>query len=123
MAAMSPYLRQALLKAVLMNQAYVSPTTVYATLFSNDPTQPGATELGITRKPVTFTFSGTSQVINNSACQFDNLTGGQIIAYVAIMDSLTVGNVLIYGGLATPQVTQPGDSFVVGSLNIIVGLI
>lgn len=38
MAALSNYLRNALLNAVLRNSSYSSPATVYLALYTSDPT-------------------------------------------------------------------------------------
>lgn len=115
MAGISPYLRNALLNAVLRNAPYTSPTSVYMGLWTGDPTASGV-EIPVTRKVVTFTLSGSYET-NNSPVSFPNMPATQV-AYIGIHDALTAGNLLFFGSLATPTPTAAGDTFYVGNLNL-----
>ena len=57
MSAISNYLENALLNATLRNTTYTSPATVYAALFTTDPTDDGSgtecTGSGYARKAIT----------------------------------------------------------------------
>lgn len=115
MASITPYLRNALLNAVLRNQSFVSPTTVYMSLWTGDPLA-GGTEIGIARKATTFTLQGQYET-NNAPVTFQNMPQA-VVAYLGFNDALTAGNLLIFGALDTPTPTQAGDTFQVGNLNL-----
>ena len=79
MAALSNYLENALINATLRNTAYSSPATVYAALFTSDPTDAGSgTEVSggsYARKAITFGAPSNGASTNSGAVEFDQATG------------------------------------------------
>ena len=117
MSAISNYLENALINATLRNTTYTSPTTVYAALFTSDPTDAGSgTEVSggsYARKAITFAAPSDGVTTNSAAaCEFDQATGSWgTITHFAIFDALTTGNMLYYGALTTSKTIASGDVF------------
>jgi len=117
MAAMSNYLENALINATLRNTTYTSPATVYAALFTSDPTDAGSgTEVtggSYTRKAITFAAPSNGVATNSAAAvEFDQATGNWgTITHFGIYDASTSGNLLYHGALATSKTIQTGDVF------------
>ena len=117
MSAISNYLENALLNATLRNTTYTSPATVYAALFTSDPTDAGSgTECsgpGYTRKAITFAAPSNGVTTNSAAAvEFDQATGSWgTITHFAIFDALTTGNMLYHGALTTSKTIGDGDVF------------
>lgn len=124
--AISTYLEDALLNAVLRGVAYTSPTTVYMALFTTIPTDanigtepPGSA--GYARQAVTFDVPAGGSVQNLSTVTFGPATvsWGQV-RWVGIYDAATAGNLLFWGSLASPKDIGVGQSlvFAAGEVNI-----
>jgi hypothetical protein len=117
MAAMSNYLENALINATLRNTSYTSPATVYAALFTSDPTDAGSgTEVtggSYTRKAITFAAPSNGVATNSaSAVEFDQATADWgTVTHFGIYDASTSGNLLYHGALATSKTIQNGDVF------------
>jgi hypothetical protein len=117
MSAISNYLENALLNATLRNTTYTSPATVYAGLFTTDPTDAGTgSEVSggsYARKAITFAAPSNGVTTNSAAaCEFDQATGSWgTITHFAIFDALTTGNMLYYGALTTSKTIASGDVF------------
>jgi len=117
MSAISNYLENALLNATLRNTTYTSPATVYAALFTTDPTDAGTgtecTGSGYARKAITFAAPSNGVTTNSAAaCEFDQATGAWgTITHFAIFDALTTGNMLYYGALTASKTIASGDVF------------
>jgi len=117
MFAISNYLENALINATLRNTTYTSPTTVYAGLFTSDPTDAGSgTEVSggsYARKAITFAAPSNGVTTNSAAaCEFDQATGSWgTITHFGIFDSLTSGNLLYHGALTTSKTISSGDVF------------
>jgi hypothetical protein len=117
MSAISNYLENALINATLRNTTYTSPTTVYAGLFTSDPTDAGSgTEVSggsYARKAITFAAPSNGVTTNSAAaCEFDQATGSWgTITHFGIFDSLTSGNLLYHGALTTSKTISSGDVF------------
>ena len=117
MSAISNYLENALINATLRNTTYTSPTTVYAGLFTTDPTDAGSgsevSGSGYTRKAITFAAPSNGVTTNSAAAvEFDQATGSWgTITHFAIFDALTTGNMLYYGALTTSKTIASGDVF------------
>jgi hypothetical protein len=117
MSAISNYLENALINATLRNTTYTSPTTVYAGLFTSDPTDAGSgTEVSggsYARKAITFAAPSNGVTTNSAAaCEFDQATGSWgTITHFGIFDALTSGNLLYYGELTTSKTIASGDVF------------
>jgi len=116
MAAMSNYLENALINATLRNTTYTSPATVYAGLFTSDPTDAGSgTEVSggsYAREAITFGAPSNGVSVNSAAVEFDQATGDWgTITHFAIFDALTTGNMLYYGALTASKTIETGDVF------------
>jgi hypothetical protein len=117
MSAISNYLENALINATLRNTTYTSPATVYAGLFTSDPTDAGSgTEVSggsYARKAITFAAPSNGVTTNSAAaCEFDQATGSWgTITHFGIFDALTSGNLLYYGALTTSKTIASGDVF------------
>jgi hypothetical protein len=117
MSAISNYLENALLNATLRNTTYTSPATVYAALFTSDPTDAGSgtecTGTGYARKAITFAAPSNGVTTNSSAaCEFDQATGSWgTITHFGIFDALTAGNLLYHGALTVSKTISSGDVF------------
>lgn len=127
MSAISNYLENALINATLRNTSYTSPATVYAGLFTSDPTDAGSgSEVSggsYARKAITFGAPSNGVSTNSAACEFDQATGSWgSITHFAIFDSLTTGNMLYYGALTTSKTIASGDVFKFASASVSVTL-
>jgi hypothetical protein len=134
MAAKTTFLAGRVLDRVVKNNselAYSWPATVYAALFTVDPTTAGLltnevpTGLGVTdyaRQPITWAVIGVGNSVANSvAITWDTSTAGYgstAIGWVGICDAVSAGNMLYQGPLLTPRVVSAGDqvSFAIGAL-------
>jgi hypothetical protein len=128
MSAISNYLENALLNATLRNTTYTSPATVYAGLFTTDPTDAGTgSEVSggsYARKAITFAAPSNGVTTNSAAaCEFDQATGSWgTITHFAIFDALTTGNMLYYGALTTSKTISSGDVFKFATSSVTVTL-
>lgn len=127
MAALSNYLENALINATLRNTAYSSPATVYAALFTSDPTDAGSgTEVSggsYARKAITFGAPSNGAATNSGAVEFDQATGNWgTITHFGIYDSLTSGNLLYHGALTTSKTIETGDVFKFATASVTVTL-
>jgi hypothetical protein len=117
MSAISNYLENALINATLRNTTFTSPATVYAALFTSDPTDAGSgtecTGSGYARKAITFAAPSNGVTTNSAAAvEFDQATGSWgTLTHFAIFDALTTGNMLYYGALTTSKTIASGDVF------------
>jgi hypothetical protein len=124
--AMSNYLENKLLEAVVKNTTYTSPSTVYLALYSTAPTDSTAgTELsgnGYSRQAVTFASAANGTITSNSAASFSTATGDwSPIVATAIVDASTGGNILFYK-ITPPRNIKSGDTLVVESGDITITL-
>lgn len=125
MAAMSNYLENALVNAVLRNTAFTSPSTVYVGLFTSDPTDAGSgTEVsgnGYARQSSTFAAPSNGASSTSATIEFPQATGSWgTVAYFGIFDASTSGNLLIHGALTTSKTIDNGDVFRIASGNLTV---
>ncbi len=122
------YLEDKVLRHVLTNTAYTSPTTIYVGLFTVAPTDTGGgtevstTSTGYARQTGTFSVSGTGTTASNSvAIEYPTATAswGTIVA-VALFDAASGGNMLMYSTLNTNRTINSGDIFRIpaGSLTV-----
>ena len=127
MAEMSNYLENALLNAVLRNTSYTSPSTVFVSLYTSDPTDAGSgTEVSggsYARKSVTFGSPSNGVALNNAAVEFDQATASWgTVGYIGLMDAVTTGNLLFHTALTTAKTIESGDIFKIASGNLSVTL-
>lgn len=125
MAAMSNYLENALVNAVLRNTAYTSPATVYVGLYTTDPTDANTgTEVsgnGYARQTATFAAPSNGVSTTSATIEFPQATGSWgTVAYFGIFDASTSGNLLIHGALTTSKTIDNGDVFRIASGNLTV---
>jgi hypothetical protein len=116
MAALSNYLENALINATLRNTSYTSPSTVYAALFTSDPTDAGSgTEVSggsYARQAMTFGAPSNGVSTNNAAVEFPQCTASWgTVAFFGIYDASTSGNLLYHGALTASKVIDSGDVF------------
>lgn len=131
MAAMSDYLENKLIDALLRGQSFTFPTTVYIALFTANPTDSTAgTEVtggSYARVAVTCSlanFAGTQSAgstvastgtggttSNNTVITFPTPSANWgTVTGVAVMDASTSGNVLLFGALSASQVVNTGNA-------------
>ena len=128
MSAISNYLENALLNATLRNTTYTSPATVYAGLFTSDPTDAGSgTEVSggsYARKAITFAAPSNGVTTNSAAaCEFDQATGSWgTITHFGIFDARTTGNLLYHGALTASKTIASGDVFKFATSSVTVTL-
>ena len=116
MAAMSNYLENALINATLRNTTYTSPATVYAALFTSDPTDAGSgSEVSggsYSREAIAFGSPSDGVSTNSSAVEFDQATANWgTITHFAIFDASSSGNMLYHGALTSSKTIETGDVF------------
>lgn len=106
----SNYFRGKALDVSLRNLPYTSPTTVYVSLHTADPTADAlpATEVQGTwygRQTVTFGPQNTAgQTTNNNTITYNAVTEGPVtVTHFAIWDSQSLGNMLYFGPLAASK--------------------
>lgn len=127
MAALSNYLENALLNAVLNNTSYTSPTTTYVGLFTSDPTDAGSgTEVsGNSYARVAASFGNASQgnCTNDADITFAQATGNWgTVTHFGLYDASTSGNLLFHGALTSSKAIESGDIFKIASTNLSITL-
>lgn len=116
MAAMSNYLENALINAVLRNTSYTSPSTVYVGLYTSDPTDANTgTEVSggsYARKAVTFGAPSNGASSNSALIEFNQATANWgTVTHMGILDASTSGNLLFHGALTSSKTIENGDVF------------
>lgn len=117
MSAMSDYLESALGNHVLRNIAYTSPVTIYAALYTTDPTDADTgTEVAggaYVRQAITFGAPATPGVFwNNAIVTFPQATANWgVIGWLGIRDAVSGGNLLLHGALVTQKTIEQDDIF------------
>lgn len=122
--AKTTYLINSMLNAVLRNTTFTSPATVYVGLFTADPGLAGSQVNEVSageyaRQAVTFGVPGGGTSANTGLITFPTAIGSWgVVTHGAILDALTVGNMLYHGALAASKTVDPGDtvSFAIGAL-------
>ena len=127
MAEFSNYLENALIDAVLRNTAYTSPTTVYVSLYTSDPTDADSgTEVSggsYARTAVTFGAPSNGVSTNSADVTFPTATAGWgAVTHIGIHDASTAGNLLFHTPLDTSKTIDSGDIFKITSGNLSVTL-
>lgn len=114
MAAFTNYLETAALGHIFGGTAYTQPT-LYLGLFTTAPDDTGAgTEVtGGSYARQTFTMSVTGDTASNvGAIEFPTATAAWgTVAYVAVYDAVSAGNMLCYATLAASKAIDTGDVF------------
>lgn len=104
MSALSNYLENALVNAVLRNTTYTSPATVYVALFTTNPNEDSSgTEVSgsnYSRMAVTFAAPSNGSTSNSALITFPTPSGAWgTITHFGIFDAASSGNLLWYGAL------------------------
>lgn len=124
--AMSDYLENALLDAVVNNTSFTSPANVYVALYSTAPTEStSGTELtgnGYARQEITFSAAVTGVATSDAVITFPTATSDWLtVVGVAIVDSATAGNILFYKNTAGRNI-KSGDTLNIDSGDITITL-
>lgn len=130
MAAMSQYLRDALIKHSLLHTAYTSPTAVYLALFITPPTSTGGgtevtggsyVRLSIMSN-LAFGATGSGTVTNSAPLTITGMPACTVVGG-AIYDASTSGNLLFFGQLTTARTVTGGAAFTLttGDLEAVIG--
>ena len=126
MAAMTDYLANVLRDHTLRNMAYTSPTTVYLALFTTATTEAGGgTEMtggSYARQAITFDAGAIAGQADQAAVvAFTDCPAATVVA-AAVMDALTVGNMLYHGRLPSQRTLVGGETFtlIAGDLKILI---
>ena len=127
MAEMSNYLENALINVTLRNTSYTSPTTVYVSLHTADPTDAGTgAEVSggsYVRKAATFAAPSNGVSATSADVTFDQATASWgTITHIGIWDALTTGNMLYHTPLTTSKTIDSGDIFKIASGSLTVTL-
>ncbi len=133
MAGLSDYAEKKVLDHTLGTTAYTKPTTVYAALFTSDPTDAGTgtevstTSTGYARQAITFsaatTTSGNSSAVNSADVLFPVATAAWgTLTYVGLYDAVTGGNLIWSGALSTSKTISNTDQFRLPAGNVTVTL-
>ena len=125
MAEMSNHLENELYDHVLRNAAYTSPTNIYVSLHTADPTDAGTgTEVSggsYARTAVTMGAPTNGSGTNSADVQFPQSTADWgTVTHIGIWDATTSGNMLFHTPLDTSKNITTGDVFKIasGSLTI-----
>ena len=125
MSEMSNYLENALINATLRNTSYTSPSTVYVSLYTSDPTDADSgTECSggaYARQSVTFGAPSNGVSTNSAAVEFPQATGSWgTITHVAIHDASSAGNLLYHTAANSSKAIETGDVYRIaaGSLSV-----
>ena len=125
MAAMSNYLENALINAVLRNTSFTSPATVYVALYTSDPTDADSgTEVSggsYARQAVTFGAPSNGVSTNSAQVTFPVATASWgTITHFGIRSASTGGNLLFHGALGTSKIVSINDQlvFLTGQLSV-----
>jgi hypothetical protein len=127
MAEMSNYLENALINVTLRNTSYTSPTTVYVSLHTADPTDAGTgTEVSggsYVRKSATFAAPSNGVSATSADVTFDQATASWgTITHIGIWDAESTGNMLYHTPLTTSKTIDSGDIFKIASGSLTVTL-
>ena len=120
MAEMSNFLENELYDHVLRNASYTSPTNIYMSLHTADPTDAGTgTEVSggsYARTAVTMGAPTNGSGTNSSDVQFPQCTSDWgSVTHIAIWDATTAGNMLFHTPLDTTKNITTGDVFKIAS--------
>jgi hypothetical protein len=120
MAEMSNHLENELYDHVLRNASYTSPTNIYVSLHTADPTDDGSgTEVSggsYARTAVTMGAPTNGSGTNSADVQFPQCTSDWgSVTHIAIWDATTAGNMLFHTPLDTTKNITTGDVFKIAS--------
>lgn len=124
MAAFSDFLENELLDHTLRNEAYTAPTSLWVALFTADNGLEAGTITGevstgaYARVEIggasgnSFNLASAGTSANANDITFPTATADWgTVAYAALMDASTAGNVLFHGALTVSKTVNNGDTF------------
>ena len=120
MADITPYLANKLLDHVLKHVSYTSPTTVYVSLHTADPTDAGTSEVtggSYARQAASFASASGKVSATNADLTYTNMPACTV-THVGIWDNNSGGNLLFYGPLIASQTLASGNTFTIASGNL-----
>lgn len=117
---MSNHLENELYDHVLRNATYTSPTNIYVSLHTADPTDAGTgTEVSggsYARTAVTMGAPTNGSGTNSADVQFPQATGDWgTVTHIGIWDATTSGNMLFHTPLDASKNITTGDVFKIAS--------
>lgn len=126
MTAKSDYLENKVLDHVLRNTSYTPATTIYIGLFTSNPDEDGSgTEVsgnGYARQSIAFDAASGGSCLSSALVSFGTPTPSDwgTITHVGIFDADTGGNLLYYGAVTAPRITNTTDlvEFAAGDVTI-----
>jgi hypothetical protein len=127
MSEISTYLENALINATLRNTTFTSPSTVYVSLWTSDPTDAGSgTEVSggsYARQSVTFGAPSSGLSTNSADVTFPTATGSWgTVGWIGINDAVSSGNLLYHTPLDVAKAITTGDVFKIATGNLSVEL-
>lgn len=127
MPALSTYVENMFVNALLRNQTFTNPTSWYLALYLTNPTAADTgTEIsggGYARQPIVFGPPSGGSLSNSAQVDFPMASANWgNVAYAAIRSASTGGNLLVYGSMVTPRYISAGDvlKFLIGSVVVTV---
>jgi hypothetical protein len=127
MSEISTYLENALINATLRATTFTSPSTVYVSLWTSDPTDAGSgTEVSggsYARQSVTFGAPSSGLSTNNADVTFPTCTSSWgTVGWIGINDAVSGGNLLYHTPLDVAKAITTGDVFKIATGNLSVEL-
>jgi len=130
----SDFLELELLDHVLGNAAYTAPATTYIALATaaitdadtgstiTEPIGNGYARVAFTNNATNWPVAAAGAKANGVAITFATASGGNwgTVTHFAILDALTLGNMLLWGDLTVSKVINDGDTaeFAIGDLDV-----
>jgi hypothetical protein len=109
---LSNYLENKVLDHILGTTTYTKPAAVYVALYTAAPSDTGGgTEVSggsYARQVATFTAASSGATSNTANIDFNNMPACTVVA-VGIFDSITTGNLLVWGTLTANKALDAGD--------------
>lgn len=109
---LSNYLENKVLDHILGTTAYTMPAAVYVALYTVAPSDTGGgTEVSggsYARQSATFSSASSGATSNSANIDFNNMPACTVVA-VGIFDSITTGNLLVWGTLTANKSLDAGD--------------
>lgn len=115
---LSNFLENKVLDHILGTTSYTMPSTPHLALYTVAPTDStSGTEVtggSYARKPVTFNASSGGVATNSANVDFTGMPTATVVA-IAVCDSLSGGNILVYGTLTSNKSVTSGDTLRIAS--------
>lgn len=123
-AVKSNYLRQAVIKAALGEEAFPSISSVYLALYQTNPTvsDTGSEVSGgsYARQALSFGSASNGVKESNTSESFSNMPASTVTHW-GIRDASSGGNLLYFGAFDIPIELNAGDTLPINSGDIVIG--